>query len=184
MTVFLFLVVMALAIWVARAASRTRRNEFLIAQLTSRIFNLEEELKRLRPKVTEPVIVGTPQPVPPTPVIPFEPGPPEPEPIAVPEAVPITEETPLTTETPAAVYQPAFSFRKLLNLEETLGTNWLNKLGIVILVIGVALFLAYEMRELGPFGKIVVGYAVSGAMLAAGIFFERRDQWRILARTA
>jgi len=70
----------------------------------------------------------------------------------------------------------------MLNVEETLGTNWLNKLGIVILVIGVALFLAYQLRELGPQGKVTVGYAVSFVMLAAGVFFERREMWRLLAR--
>ena len=78
--------------------------------------------------------------------------------------------------------ESGLSFRKLLNLEETFGSNWLNKLGIIILVIGVALFLIYQMRELGPPGKVTVGYTVSAAMLGAGLFFERREQWRILAR--
>jgi hypothetical protein len=74
--------------------------------------------------------------------------------------------------------------KRVLNLEEVLGTNWLNKLGMISVVIGVALFLAYEMRELGPAGKVLVGFAVSGAFLGAGVFFELRDQWRILARAA
>jgi len=74
--------------------------------------------------------------------------------------------------------------KRVLNMEEVLGTDWLNKLGMMILVIGVALFLAYEMRELGPAGKVLVGLAVSGAFLSAGVFFERRERWRILARAA
>ena len=74
--------------------------------------------------------------------------------------------------------------KRALNMEEVLGTDWLNKIGMSILVIGVALFLAYEMRELGPAGKVFVGFAVSGALLGAGFFFERREQWRILARAA
>jgi uncharacterized membrane protein len=72
--------------------------------------------------------------------------------------------------------------KRVLNLEEVLGTDWLNKLGMCILVIGVALFLAYEMRELGPAGKVLVGLVVSGALLGAGIFFERRERYRLLAR--
>jgi uncharacterized membrane protein len=68
------------------------------------------------------------------------------------------------------------------NLEETLGTNWLNKLGIVILVLGVAFFLAYELKTLGPAGKILVGFATSAVLLGAGIWFERKDVYRILAR--
>lgn len=67
-------------------------------------------------------------------------------------------------------------------LEELLGTNWLNKLGIIILVIGVALFLAYQMRQMGPMGKVTVGFITGGALLAAGVFYERRDRYRILAR--
>ena len=72
--------------------------------------------------------------------------------------------------------------KRVLNMEEVLGTDWLNKLGMIILVIGVAFFLAYEMRELGPAGKVFVGFAVGGAFLGAGFFFERRERWRILAR--
>jgi len=74
--------------------------------------------------------------------------------------------------------------KRVLNMEEVLGTDWLNKLGMSILVIGVALFLAYEMRELGPAGKVLVGYVVSGAFLGAGIFYERRERYRLLARVA
>jgi hypothetical protein len=77
------------------------------------------------------------------------------------------------------VREPA---KRVLNMEEVLGTDWLNKLGMMILVIGVAMFLAYEMRELGPAGKVLVGFAVGGGFLGAGIFFERRERWRILAR--
>jgi len=71
-----------------------------------------------------------------------------------------------------------------LDIEEALGTNWLNKLGIVILVLGVAFFLAYQLKNLGPFGKVLVGAIVSAAMLGTGLWFERSDRYRILARAA
>jgi uncharacterized membrane protein len=67
-------------------------------------------------------------------------------------------------------------------MEEMLGANWLNKLGVIILVIGVALFLAYQLKTLGPAGKILVGYVVSAALLIAGLLFEKREPYRILAR--
>lgn len=67
-------------------------------------------------------------------------------------------------------------------LEEALGTNWLNKIGIVILVFGIAFFLAYELRELGPVGKILVGFVVSAALLGSGLFLERRPGYSILGR--
>ncbi len=104
--------------------------------------------------------------------------------------IPPASLTPVSASVPppsfATLAKPTTSvgerMKSILNIEEALGTNWLNKLGIIILVIGVALFLAYQVRELGPAGKVLVGYLVSGALLGAGIFFERRERWRILAR--
>jgi hypothetical protein len=58
----------------------------------------------------------------------------------------------------------------------------LNKLGIAILVLGVAFFLAYQLKNLGPAGKVLVGIVVSAAMLGMGLWFERSDRYRILAR--
>ena len=72
--------------------------------------------------------------------------------------------------------------RKALSMEEMLGANWLNKLGVIILVIGVALFLAYQLKTLGPAGKILVGYVVGAALLGAGLLFEKRAAYRVLAR--
>ena len=85
---------------------------------------------------------------------------------------------PLFSSTLAA----AETSRRVLSIEEMLGANWLNKLGVIILVIGVALFLAYELKTLGPAGKILVGYVVGAALLIAGLLFEKREPYRILAR--
>jgi len=73
-------------------------------------------------------------------------------------------------------------FKSILDIEEVLGTNWLFKLGIIIFVLGIAFFLAYELKTFGPAGKVLVGYAASAIMLGAGIWFERGDRYRILAR--
>ncbi|HZD33381.1 MAG TPA: DUF2339 domain-containing protein, partial [Candidatus Angelobacter sp.] len=69
-----------------------------------------------------------------------------------------------------------------LDLEEAMGANWLNKIGIVILVIGVALFLAYQLRQVGPAGKVLVGVLVSAALLGSGIWMERKPGYRVLGR--
>jgi len=74
-------------------------------------------------------------------------------------------------------------FKSALDIEEMLGTDWLNKLGITLVVLGVAFFLSHELRTMGPAGKILVGFASGGVLLAAGIWFERGDRYRILART-
>ena len=72
--------------------------------------------------------------------------------------------------------------KSALDVEERLGTNWLNKLGIGLLVLGLAFLISYQLKNLGPAGKVLMGYALSGAMLALGIWFERKDRYRILAR--
>src|SRR6202011_3309060 len=71
-----------------------------------------------------------------------------------------------------------------LDVEEILGTNWLNKLGIVILVLGVAFFLAYQLKTLGPAGKVLVGFVTCGVMLGAGIWLDRKERYRTLAGAA
>lgn len=71
---------------------------------------------------------------------------------------------------------------KWADIEERLGTNWLNKIGTAAFVIGVALLLNYSMHYLGPRGKIALGYGVSVILLAAGIVGERKERYRIAGR--
>ena len=68
------------------------------------------------------------------------------------------------------------------SLEQTLGANWLNKIGIAILVIGLAFFLAYKLQTWGPGGKVLCGFAVSFALLGGGVWLERKPTYRIFAR--
>ena len=67
------------------------------------------------------------------------------------------------------------------SLEERLGQNWLNKLGIVTLVIGLALFLGYQLRNLGPLGKSLLGLLLALAVLGLGLFLERKPGYRVFA---
>ena len=68
-------------------------------------------------------------------------------------------------------------------IEETLGTNWLNKLGIIILVVGVALFGIYELGALGPLGKVGISYLAAFSLLVGGIYLEKSERYRLLGRT-
>jgi Predicted membrane protein (DUF2339) len=86
----------------------------------------------------------------------------------------------LRTSTPKTSQQ---RMKSVFALEETLGTNWLNKLGIVILVLGFALFGIYELGQLGPLGKVCLSCLVSLVLLGGGIFLEKRERYRILGRT-
>lgn len=65
-----------------------------------------------------------------------------------------------------------------------LGTNWLNKIGIGILVLGLAFFLAYQLQNLGPAGKVLLGVALSAGMIAIGVRYESNQRYRILGARA
>jgi predicted membrane protein DUF2339 len=73
--------------------------------------------------------------------------------------------------------------KRVSALEETLGTNWLNKLGIIILVVGVALFGIYELSAMGPGGKAFISFLASVLLLGGGIFLEKNETYRVLGRT-
>jgi len=113
------------------------------------------------------------------PVAPPQPAQPPVQPPFQPPPAPIPVFTPAS---PARPPVKAEARAASLSLEERLGANWLNKLGIAILVIGVAFFLAYELQTWGPVGKVVCGYAVGLALLAGGVWLERKPTYRIFAR--
>jgi Predicted membrane protein (DUF2339) len=145
-------------------------------------------------KVPPPLEIPTPpppvvQPTPPAPpahpieppsLKPAAPPPPFPKPVTPsPAAPPRPIPSPLSPPP-----QPAhLSAREATSqLEETLGKNWLNKLGIIALVIGISLFLAYKFPSLTNPEKVGLGYLVSFVILGTGIYLERSDRYRIFAR--
>jgi uncharacterized membrane protein len=91
--------------------------------------------------------------------------------------IPVPESTPATP--PLTLVD---RFKSLLNLEEKLGTDWLNKLGIISVVVGLAFLLSQELKTLGPAGKVLLGFVSSAVILGAGIWAERSRRYRILAR--
>ncbi len=173
-------------------------------ELGSKLFTLEMEVRALKEKLSlgaipptrvevverEPKLEVKPEPVPPTPATEKPAAPvhaeagggvqPPPRPAQAPPPVPAR--VPAAVAQPSAAISPPSRARSIFSIEETLGTNWLNKLGIIILVIGIALFLGYQLQHVGPGGKVFVGFLVSLAMLGAGVFFEGRERWQILAR--
>ncbi|MDO8434892.1 MAG: DUF2339 domain-containing protein [Candidatus Binatus sp.] len=66
--------------------------------------------------------------------------------------------------------------------ESIVGGNLLNKVGVLVLLIGVTLFLGFSLTRLGAAGKIAVGLAVSLAMLTGGILAERRSRYVVFGR--
>ncbi len=117
-----------------------------------------------RPPYSKPPLTAQTQPAPALPVaLPVQAAPP-----------------PMRVAEPKVVAPP----KPRVSLEERLGQNWLNKLGIVTLVTGLALLLGYQARTLGPLGKSILGLLLSLAILVTGLVLERRERYRVFARAA
>jgi Predicted membrane protein (DUF2339) len=65
--------------------------------------------------------------------------------------------------------------------ELVVGTSWLNKLGVLVFVIGVALLVGYSIAHVGPAGRVLIGYLLSAALLVGGVVLERREPYRTYA---
>ncbi|NOZ21225.1 MAG: DUF2339 domain-containing protein [Planctomycetes bacterium] len=72
--------------------------------------------------------------------------------------------------------------RSAADWEALIGGNWLNKLGALLLMIGLALFLGYSFVHIGRLGRVAIGFAVSAGLLVLGILFEQRQGYETFAR--
>jgi uncharacterized membrane protein len=133
------------------------------------------------PVPPRPMIPPIGQSIPPRPVAPLPPVPPpveQPRPSA---RTTVTDYAPLKATPPRkSLFE---QLRAVLPMEEVLGMNWLSKIGIVLLVIGMALLGKYALGEMGPLGKVALLYAVAAAMLGGGIYVERKPMYELIGRT-
>jgi uncharacterized membrane protein len=197
---FLLAVLVIAVLWlIVRQAkladvSRTLEEQTsLIKRLEQRLHWLEDAARTkpepspqqpvVQPEPTRSVVVRPEPPavhIPPLPAVPATAA--QAPPRYIPKYVPPPAAAPPPPAPPPS--PPAFTPARSLSIEERLGQNWLNKLGIVILVIGLALFLGYQLRTLGPLGKSLIGFALALVLLIGGLLLERRATYRIFARAA
>ena len=64
--------------------------------------------------------------------------------------------------------------KETANLESTIGSLWLNRLGIGSLVIGVALFVLYSFPSWPPLAKILAGLLTGLSLTFGGEFFAKQ----------
>lgn len=159
MFTFIAFVLIAYVWWLASSARR-------IALET------QEELRLAFPPATPPPPIFVPMPEP-EPVFVRVPEPP----VFVPPPPPPPPPTPIFLEEP----DPAPVEVKEA-WESRIGGNWLNKLGALLLVIGIALFLGYSFAHMGPAGRSAAGVAISLALLATGVKTERNETYRLFSR--
>ncbi len=125
------------------------------------------------PSVTQRVpAITEQQPTKAVPAVPKVAAPPR-EPTAMPAAPAVARE-------PRA---PSARRMRAAELESLIGGQWLNKIGIVVLVVGVTWFLGYSLQYLGPSGKVLLGVLTGLALLAGGVFLERRPRYVGIGRT-
>ena len=155
--------------------ARVEELEHEVGRLGGRLTLLEKSLAEASPRAAASVQRLPERPAYVRPPLAAKPGPP----LAVPVAVATTAAPPpMRAAEPKLVTPP----KPRVSLEERLGQNWLNKLGIVTLVTGLALLLGYQARTLGPLGKSILGLLLALAILVAGLMLERRERYRVFAR--
>jgi len=127
----------------------------LVAELTARVFRLENALNLQRGNVVEasaPAKASPPA---------LEPKPAPPEPIASP-----------------ILAAPQISSPKLSgpDLESRIGSHWLNRIGITAVLIGVSYFLkfAFDNDWIGPTGRVAIGLLAGIAVVVWSETFRRR----------
>ena len=115
---------------------------------------------------------------------------PAPPPVMRPLAPPATAAPPPEPPPPAPLpplpdaFEPSFQppagpvHRTSEEWEALIGGNWVNKIGVFVAVIGIALLLNYAYTQLGAAGRVALSLGASLAMLVAGVVFERREKYR------
>jgi uncharacterized membrane protein len=139
---------------------------------------LEEEVHRLREIVvlmnerlatlerTQGVAIPSPEPIPSRAVAPG------------PEAVaaPVGEVPPLAQAPPSPPRKVKRAKVKEREWEQIFGGNWLARIGVLALIIGVAFFLkfAFDNDWIDPTGRVILGIVAGLAMLAGGYRWQKR----------
>jgi uncharacterized membrane protein len=62
--------------------------------------------------------------------------------------------------------------------EALIGGNWVNKIGVFVAVIGIALLLNYAWTQLGAAGRVALSLVASLAMLSSGVYCELQEKYR------
>ena len=66
--------------------------------------------------------------------------------------------------------------------EALVGGNLLNKIGALVLVVGIALFLAYSFAHMTPAGRTLTAFLISAGVLGLGVWLERKQTYRVFSR--
>lgn len=161
------------------------------AELRSRLARLERQLTELTERQGLVGEVGAPPPLPPVPEPPAaETQAPESEPPAdiAPSVVPPPPRPPVKVPAEALARERAEApepppvKRPRMSLEQRVGTSWLNKIGIVVMVLAAVFFFQYAVEQgwLSPWVRVLL-VALAGALMLGAGEWTLRKQMRIFA---
>jgi hypothetical protein len=69
-----------------------------------------------------------------------------------------------------------------LTFEQFLGINLFAKIGIVLLVLGLAFLGRIALTAMGPAPRVALIYAIATSILGGGIWLEHRERYQLLGR--
>ncbi|MDH3254157.1 MAG: DUF2339 domain-containing protein [Acidobacteriota bacterium] len=148
--------------------TRVRRLETSSRDLTARVASLERkrvEVASGEPAGERPTLQQPPQPVPEPSVAVLEPTP-----------EPSTEDARQWRDEQGKTILPLPPEPTSLDLENLIAGRWLNRIGIVAVMVAAAFFLkfAFDNEWIGPMGRVAIGLvAGSGLMVASQSFLGR-----------
>jgi uncharacterized membrane protein len=198
-------VLVFVVLWAWIEIIRSRENfKDQAATLLNRIWKLEKQVEILQrgPGVhpspvpsSEPapehVIYTAPSPVPHAAPAVFVPSAPAPPPLpaftasAAPPApaIPTTPHVPVPPPPPPRSYPTPAPRAAKTDWEAMIGGNILNKIGALLLVVGIMSFLAYYGTQMGPAGRAGCAVLVSLVLLGCGVWLERKETYRVIGRS-
>jgi len=147
-----------------------RRLKEIVGPVNDRIAEIERTLG----SITPPELVSPPSPEP-THVPPQEPAPK----IATAATQPTVPSPAVKAPIPAKLPPPPPAKKapaKPREWEQILGGNWLARVGVIALIIGVGFFLkfAFDNNWLGPVSRVILGVAAGLAMIGGGYYWRKR----------
>jgi len=159
--------------------------------------SIQDEIRQLREQLTqisarldvlegkkETAPIPPPQPteaaptIEPTAVIPEGEGAPAPEPVAAASGAEAPPEIKAPKIPEEETIPPARepTVKKNREWEQILGGNWLARIGVLALIIGIGFFLkyAFDNNWIGPTARVILGVVAGLVMLGLGYFWRRR----------
>jgi uncharacterized membrane protein len=145
-----------------------------VAALTSRVYHLEQKSGVVSDSLPQ-AIPAAPQPPPVAPPAGTMLQPPSTQAIPDPPPGPMPPPRPALSQ-PGPILGPV-SAKGDADLEKKIGQYWLNRVGIVAILIGVSYFvkLAFENNWIGPAGRIAIGLLAGIGLVIWSERFRARD---------